>query len=116
ERLQGVFLLFSCIPEDLMRALESFATRAKEALGDAEVYLFGSYARCDWIEDSDVDLVVVSDAFKNMDLGERYALVRKMLPLNMGFEILTYTREEFEVAKRRSIVLRDASNYWIRIA
>ncbi|MEM4913041.1 MAG: hypothetical protein QW579_02425, partial [Desulfurococcaceae archaeon] len=35
--LQGVFLLFSCIPEDLMRALESFATRAKEALGDAEV-------------------------------------------------------------------------------
>ena len=42
--------------------------------------------------------------------------MRKLLPHDRGFEILTYTPEEFEEAKRRSIVVQDAAEYWIRIA
>jgi predicted nucleotidyltransferase len=82
-----------CVPERLLRILKSFVKMAKSELGDVEVYLFGSYARCEWVEDSDVDLVVVSDAFKGLDIGKRYALLRRMLPHDMAFEILAYTRE-----------------------
>ncbi len=113
--LKGVFV-FSCVPEDVLELLRVFAERARGVLGCVEVYLFGSYARCDWLIDSDIDLVVVSDGFKGLSIGERYALVRRLLPLNRGFEILTYTSEEFELVKKKSIVIQDASEYWIKVA
>ncbi|MEM4640767.1 MAG: nucleotidyltransferase domain-containing protein [Thermofilum sp.] len=105
-----------CVPEDVLKLLRSFAERAEDVLGSVEVYLFGSYARGDWLSDSDIDLIVVTDSFKGLDLGRRHALVRKLLPPDRGFEILTYTPEEFEEAKRRSIVIQDAAEYWIKIA
>ena len=104
-----------CVPEDVMRILKDFVRLARNALGWVEVYLFGSYARCDWLEDSDIDLIVISPAFKGLDLGRRYAIVRKLLPPDKGFEILTYTPEEFEEVKKRSIVIKDAMEYWIKI-
>ncbi|MCX8204631.1 MAG: nucleotidyltransferase domain-containing protein [Candidatus Nezhaarchaeota archaeon] len=103
------------IPMDLLLLLKEFAERARGFLSDVEVYLFGSYARGNWLSDSDVDLIVVSDGFRGLDPGQRYVLVRKLLPPNKGFEILTYTREEFEDAKKRSIVIQDAAEYWVRI-
>lgn len=105
-----------CIPRDVLELLRSFAMRAREYIGEIEVYLFGSYAKCSWLRDSDIDLIVVSDAFRGLDIGRRYTLVRKLLPFDRGFEILVYTREEFEIAKKRSIVVQDAAEYWIRIA
>ena len=102
-------------PTWLINILRRFVAEAEKLLGSVEVYLFGSYARGDWLEDSDVDLVVVSPAFRGLDIGKRYSIVRKLLPKDMGFEILTYTPEEFEEAKRRSIVLQDAMEYWIKI-
>ena len=36
-----------------------------------EVYLAGSWARGDWLLDSDVDLIVVSRRFEGLSLGER---------------------------------------------
>ena len=111
-----MYLVSGCVPEDVLEMLRAFADRLKAVLGFAEVYLFGSYARCDWLADSDIDLIVVSDGFKGLGLGERYVLVRKLLPADRGFEILTYTSEEFEYAKKKSIVIQDASEYWIKIA
>jgi len=105
-----------CVPKELLEILREFAIRAREILGDVEIYLFGSYARCTWLEDSDVDLIVVSDKFEGLDIGKRYALVRKLLPKNRSFDILTFTRREFEEAKKRSVIIQDASEYWIKIA
>lgn len=88
----------------------------KREYGDAQVYLYGSFARGDWLEDSDVDVIVVSEAFRGMRLSERIGLVRNLAPSNIAFEILAYTPEEFHDRLRHSIVLRDASTYWKRIA
>lgn len=101
--------------EELLDVLRGFAKRLREALGDAEVYLFGSWARGDWLEDSDVDIVVVSRGFEGLDIGRRYLIVRRLLPHHIGFDILAYTPEEFEEARRRSVILLDASEYWVRI-
>lgn len=105
-----------CVPREVLSLLKSFVARARDSIGDAEVYLFGSYARCSWLEDSDIDLIVVSEAFRGLDLGKRYALVRRLLPPDKSFDILTYTREEFEIARERSVVVIDAAEYWIKIA
>ena len=103
------------LPQRIREALREFLARAKEELGGAEVYLFGSYARGDWLYNSDLDLVVVSPRFKGLSVGERYALVRRLLPEDVSVEVLAYTPEEFRRALRRSVILRDASEYWIKL-
>jgi len=98
------------------RGLEEFVEKLRAAYGDAEVYLFGSYARGDWMEDSDVDVIVVSKAFKGIDMPRRIGKVRNLAPKHIAFQILAYTPEEFQERLRRSVTLQDASTYWRRIA
>ncbi len=46
---------------------------------EADVCLCGSYARGDWLKDSDVDLIIVSKVFDRMDVGARFSLVKKLM-------------------------------------
>ncbi len=104
------------VPERVVEALSRFVERVVEALGsDTMVYLFGSYARGDWLRDSDIDLVVVSPRFRGLSLGERYVLVRSLFPSDVSVDLLLYTPEEFERMVKKSIILRDAMEYWIRL-
>ena len=102
-------------PREVIDMLRESVRRLREVLGDVEVYLFGSYARGDWLLDSDIDLIVVSRGFEGLDLGKRCSLVRRFLPRDRGFDIIAYTPEEFEEARRRSIVIQDAAEYWVRV-
>ncbi len=59
------------------------------------ILLFGSYAGGTPREDSDIDMIVISDSFKNMNLRERLELLgiaagRVFEPI----EALGYTQEE----------------------
>jgi len=104
------------IPIKVKKALQVFLTKVEKVLDkDVEVYLFGSFARGDWLEDSDLDLIVVSAKFRGLDLGKRYVLVRNLLPLEISVEVLLYTPEEFKKVRKRSIVLKDAEEYWVKL-
>ena len=82
---------------------------------DAQAYLFGSYANGTWLEDSDFDIIVVSNEFADKAFVERVVEVRRLAPEEEPFEILAYTAKEFREALKRSIVLQDARRYWRRI-
>jgi len=103
------------IPDDVRVAISNFVGRVREAYPDAELYLFGSYAKNTWVEGSDIDIIVVSKGFRGMSLGERARKLRKLASKTLPFEILAYTPEEFAPALRRSITLQDASEYWIKL-
>jgi hypothetical protein len=79
----------------------------KAELPDAKVYLVGSRARGDWLEDSDIDLLLVSRGFEGLDIGQRYRLIRKHVPAWLSLDALTYTPDEFRAARRRSSILQD---------
>lgn len=49
----------------------------KDIDGGIQVYVFGSIARGDYLLDSDIDLIVVADALKEMKPWERSAYLRK---------------------------------------
>lgn len=66
------------------------------------------------MEDSDIDLIVVSPRFRGMLIHARGAMLRRLAPDTYSFEILAYTPEEFEYA-RHSVVLGDAAEYWVRL-
>lgn len=92
--------------------LEALRRLGKEL--DAEVYLFGSYARGTYTLYSDVDIVVVSKRFEGIDYLRRIELVRLKLPENIGFDIIALTPKEMKKAMHKTF-FRDISRYWIRI-
>lgn len=103
-------------PPRVRRALKVLSTAIREVYEDAEVYLFGSYARGNWLEDSDVDIVVVSKGFEGKSLPQRIGEVRKLAPEDIPFEILAYTPEELAEATEKSVAVQDAKTYWRKIA
>lgn len=106
--------LLKRLPKGVADAINIFIRNVTREVGEVKVYLFGSYARGDWIEDSDIDLIVVSSRFRGTPLNDRLVMLRKLAPDTHAFEILAYTPEEFEKAKH-SVVIEDAMEYWVEL-
>lgn len=78
-----------------------------EALGVEvkRIFLYGSYALGRVTEDSDIDLLVVSNDFKGIDLWERLCLLgRARIGIKKPMEIIGLTEEEFEAEKSGTFV------------
>ena len=88
--------------------------RLRDELG-AEMYLFGSFARGTHLLNSDVDVIVVSERFRGMDVADRVALVRLRLPRDLSFDIVPLTPEELKEKLNRSALIREASKYWLKV-
>lgn len=95
------------IRERVLRVLGELSAK----LG-ADVYLFGSYARGDHLLDSDVDVLVVSERFEGMRYVDRVALVRSMLPGDLGFDVVALTPRELA---RGGAFVREISRHWIKV-
>ncbi|MEW5746215.1 MAG: nucleotidyltransferase domain-containing protein [Nitrospirota bacterium] len=79
------------------------------------ILLYGSYARGNAREDSDIDVIVISEDFKGMNLRERLELLglaagRVFEPI----EAIGYTSEELE-ANRKETFLEEALKVSSRI-
>lgn len=103
------------LPKRAERVIARFRAQLTRRYPDATAYLFGSYANGTWLEDSDFDVLVLSNHFRGQSLEKRVAAVRRLAPRNSPFEILPYTPDEFREASRRSITIQDALTYWRRI-
>ncbi len=102
------------LPEKVIKALECLRAE-KDSLKIEEAYLVGSYARGDWLRDSDLDLIIVSPIFRNLDVGVRYRVVKEAIGYGVPLEALCYTPEEFQEAKNRSIVVQDMLEYAVKV-
>lgn len=68
---------------------------ARAASGPARVMVFGSYARGDARDDSDLDLIVLEPNFA--DKVDEYLRIRTAIGvLGVGVDLLLFTDEEFE--------------------
>ena len=73
------------------RKLEGMGIKVKK------IILYGSHAVEKTEEHSDIDLVVVSNDFKDIDLWERLCLLgRARIGIKKPMEILGFTEEEFD--------------------
>ena len=85
----------------------------KKLIRIQKVILFGSAARGQMTEDSDLDIIVISPDFKKMDYMKRLQLLSRARDNKFCFipmDILGYTPEEFDKMAKpdQSIVLSEA--------
>jgi len=105
------------IPNNLRTALDNAARFVKSTLPGSAVMLFGSYARGEQKEDSDIDLCVLvpelTDRRLEMTVNAKMA-ARKAL--RMPMDILLYTYDEFEEsAKKKSRIQYHIKNEGVMI-
>lgn len=82
---------------EMLRRAKRFADRARAVYKIDEIYVVGSRARGDYLEDSDIDLVVICDEMKGVRYIERLEKFAEFL--EPGVEIIVLTREEWESSK-----------------
>jgi predicted nucleotidyltransferase len=86
----------------VLDALDYFEKQLEQnGLHVSKVILFGSQAKDEATEESDIDVVVLSDDFRNKDIFERVRLtmdaeVLTIKKFMIPFDIITMTPEEFE--------------------
>lgn len=74
----------------LNSAIQALAQAAPQA---AQIVLFGSHARGDANEDSDLDFLVIEDVVENR-AREMVRLRRALRPLRLPADVLVYSRDE----------------------
>ena len=75
------------------RKIESFVQQVAEEFAPERVVLFGSYARGEPTEDSDVDLLVVMD-HPGRDVEQAFE-IRRSIKRNFPLDLVVRTPEEF---------------------
>ncbi len=83
--------------KELLGKIETFVEKLASHIDIKKVYLFGSVARNDFNEGSDIDLAIIGD-FRERFLDR----VDKILEMTeLPIEPLCYTEQEFEEMKRK---------------
>mgnify|MGYP001580778369 FL=1 len=70
--------------------------------------LFGSRARDDYLDISDVDLIVISKDFSNINFRKRMNEAIEYWNGDVDLEVICYTPEEFEKMRKRIGLVKKA--------
>jgi len=80
-----------------------------------KILLFGSRARGDFLEEGDIDMLIISDKFKHIPFRERMVQAYGAWDKKVDLEQICYTPEEFEDMKKRIGIVQQAAKEGIEI-
>ena len=84
------------IPQEILSLTTDYINKLKQKIPVEKVVLFGSYARGDYTEDSDVDLAVFSSAFNNMTRVDGLTfLLMQALDYQIDIQPQPYTMQDY---------------------
>ena len=109
----------SKIEPNIKKIIIRFLSELSRYIHIDDAYLYGSYARGDYLKTSDIDLIIVSDDFKDMKFTERLDMIENIIwrmKLKPHIQAIPLTNEELRNGIKRSFLLIDASKYWIKIS
>lgn len=86
------------IPEDIRDIVENYLEELSSEIKIDKAILFGSYAKGDYGIDSDIDLAIFSDSFKDMDRIEsiKYLLKRARKYRGVDLQPISFTNQDYE--------------------
>jgi len=88
--------------------VEAFLKRVSKRFRIKKAVIFGSSVRGDYGEYSDVDLIVVSDVFRELSPLKRPVNLYLEWDLDYPVDFICYTPEEFKKLSRRPSLVRGA--------
>ena len=94
--------------ERMRRDLEKFLNKVKKYYIIKKAIIFGSRARGDYFLDSDVDLILISNDFKDLKFIDRIGNIIKFWNYPIDLEVICYTPEEFDKMKKRIGLVKKA--------
>ena len=92
----------------IQRVVKGYVKKLGPSIFVNKAILTGSWARGTQREDSDVDLIIISDDFSKMPFSERLSYLHKAWTNKIPLEAFGYTVDEFRQLRHRSIYARDA--------
>ena len=90
------------------RFLREVLPKLERELRPSLVVLFGSRIRGDAAEDSDLDVIVVSEAFAGIPFLKRMPMLLKLTDFGIHLDFLCYTPEEFRRLRGSSLIISQA--------
>ncbi len=84
--------------EEIYRDIDRYKENVVRVLDPEKIIIFGSFARKDFNEGSDIDLIVIRD-WKE-DFLERIGVLLNLNDLNLPIEPIGYTGDEIEMMVR----------------
>lgn len=85
------------IPESIQEIIEDYITNLSKHIPVEKVILFGSYAKGNTHEYSDVDIAIFSDYFKNMSRVDGiYLLLTSAMEYDIDLEPQPFTMDEYD--------------------
>jgi len=102
------------VDKRLLNRIRVFLGRLDAKLGVNRALLFGSTARGNRLKESDVDLIVVSKAFRGMPIPERLMILQKEWDYPEELQALAYTPEEFDEVSQR-LTMKEILSYAIEV-
>jgi len=97
------------------RELLAFLKRLRDELDVSEVYLFGSRVYGTPLADSDLDMVVVSEKFRERSFIENMELLSRLWDGSFTLEMFPYTPEQLERYKGRKVVVTEALEKGVKL-
>lgn len=98
-----------------IEGISRFLKKVKKRFNPEKIILFGSRARGDWLQESDFDLIIVSEKFKNYDFHRRIAEVLKLQDEAVGIDVICLTPAEFKEKSRQICIVREAVKEGVEI-
>jgi hypothetical protein len=94
--------------EEILAKVKRFLEAVRKVYRLERAILFGSRARGDHLKHSDVDLLLVSDDFRDIPFPDRPSRLYRYWEGGLPLEMLCYTISEFEKKRRMIGLVRDA--------
>lgn len=97
------------VDERIARFRREVLPRLVQRYRPTKVLAFGSRVRGDALKDSDLDLLIVSEAFRGVRWLDRPVRVAEDCDIRLGVELLCYTPDEYARKLQELGIVRTAS-------
>ncbi|MFW5991208.1 MAG: nucleotidyltransferase domain-containing protein [Candidatus Nanoarchaeia archaeon] len=91
--------------EQLLKEIENFK---KKLPFDSRIIVFGSRIKNTNRKDSDVDLIVISEYFRDIKFNKRMPIMYDYWDMNYPVDFICYTPEEFEEKTKEVTIAKTA--------
>ncbi len=99
----------------IIELLRQFKAKIQKKYDIEKIILFGSVARGIYTKESDIDLIIVGDEFKDKSVLKRSPPFYLEWDLGYPVDILCYLPSEFEEKKKQISIVREAVREGIEI-